>query len=139
MGTLITLYIGLTQYQINNDRIFQELFNDFNQKYDEEFNDLLNRISNIERDLELSEKERALVIDYLNLCAEEYLWFKKGRIPKDVWRSWKNGIRSNLQMEVIHKVASHEYKKYKNSYYGLFNEIDFSPNGNTQDSTSKSG
>lgn len=130
VGALITLYIGLTQYQLNNDKIFKELFNSFNQKYDEEFNDLINELSNNESKRVLNQKEKALIIDYLNLSAEEYLWYKKGRIPKDVWTAWKNGIKANLKIDEVHEVASQEYNKFKNSYYGLFEELNFKPNSN---------
>jgi hypothetical protein len=37
--------------------------------------------------------QRNLVIDYFNLCAEEFLWYKKNRIPNDVWSAWKSGIQ----------------------------------------------
>ncbi|MCG2587789.1 hypothetical protein [Rhodohalobacter sulfatireducens] len=125
IGTLITLYIGLTQYQLNNDKIFKELFNNFNQRYDEEFNDLINELSSNGDKRVLNRKEKTLIIDYLNLCAEEYLWYKKSRIPKDVWTAWKNGIESNLEIEEVREVVSHELIKFKDSYYGLFDEINF--------------
>ena len=124
IGAFITLYIGLTQYKLNNDRIFKELFNNFNEKYDKRFSKLINTISNQKNGFTLSEKQKVIIIDYLNLSAEEFLWYKKGRIPKDVWESWKTGIEKNLSLEQIRDVAENEFTKYKASYYGLFEILD---------------
>ncbi|MEO7905772.1 MAG: hypothetical protein ABIT06_02250, partial [Saprospiraceae bacterium] len=41
----ISLSIGMKQYSIANDQIFKELFNSFNQKYNAEFNQVLNKIA----------------------------------------------------------------------------------------------
>jgi hypothetical protein len=65
-----------------------------------------------------------VVIDYSNLCAEEYLWYKRQRIPKDVWDAWKTGIVRNLQIFEINKIWHQEMKGYGAiSYYGLTDEI----------------
>lgn len=46
----------------------------------------LNKVENAD---ELKQK----VIDYFNLCAEEYFWFHhKNRIDPIVWKSWHKGM-----------------------------------------------
>ena len=80
IATAISLYLGLRQYGIENDRIFKDLFISFNEKYDTKFNKTLNEIDNkIQKtnDYKLTNDEINLIIDYFNLCAEEYLWYTK--------------------------------------------------------------
>jgi hypothetical protein len=121
----ITLSVSIRQNRIENDRMFKELFLMFNLKYDEKFN---NRLIEIERKTDrmhnyiLTEDEADLVIDYLNLCAEEYLWFWKGRIDRKVWNSWEEGMKYYLNIQSIREIVEKE-KKQKNSYYGLFETL----------------
>ena len=66
---------------------------------------------------ELKKKHRETLDDYFNLCAEEYLYFKKGYIDKEVWQAWCNGMWFFLQNERIRKAWEDEEKT--GSYYGL--------------------
>ena len=66
--------------------------------------------------------EKSVIIDYLNLCSEEYYWFKKGRIDLKVWESWKDGMKFYLTNENF-KSTVEEQKQEKDSYYGLFEEL----------------
>lgn len=124
IGTIATIYFGLIRFQIENDKIFKELFTSFNEKYDEKFNDLLNDLrTNTNRSL--SQEDKNLIIDYFNLCAEEYLWFSKGRIPKSVWKAWRSGILMNLKIKQVKEVYEDETstKEGEKSYYGLVDEL----------------
>jgi hypothetical protein len=64
-----------------------------------------------------------VIQDYLNLCAEEYFWFKKNRIPTEVWDSWLAGIYFYLK-DTDSNNDIREYflkeKDYNKSYYNLF-------------------
>jgi len=125
---IILLYTGiiynLVTYKIENDQFFKTLFKDFNNRFDS-MNEALNAI--VKNEYSKSEKfnkdKESVIIDYLNLCAEEYLWFTKGRIEIKVWKSWKKGMEHYLKQEAFHKVLE-EQRKEKNSYYGLFDLID---------------
>ena len=74
--------------KLEGDKMMKELFKDFNQRYDR----LNDKLAFLEKQqwtlpvLELDEnkKYRAAVIDFFNLCAEEYYWYKKGRIDPKV-------------------------------------------------------
>src|SRR5688572_7695158 len=91
LGFGISIAFSLRQSRIENDRIFKELFLMYNEKYDKKFNNCLNYIiQQVSKnpEYELTEKQVSLIIDYLNLCAEEYLWYTKGRIDKIAWNSW---------------------------------------------------
>ncbi|MEX0608798.1 MAG: hypothetical protein WD016_10615 [Balneolaceae bacterium] len=122
LGALITLYIGITRYHLNNDKVFMELFNEFNSRYDDETNELFNSLRDGLRDYEPKE-DRLRVIDYLNLCAEEYMWYKKGRIPKDVWAAWEVGIIKNLILNNVYDVFDDEKNLSGESYYGFMEYI----------------
>jgi hypothetical protein len=131
-----SLLLAFQRYVLSLDETSYKLINDFNSRYTSDLNDLLNDIRDTGTDsFELDTHQKNLIIDYLNLCAEEYYWYTKNRIPKDIWVSWKNGIKHNLQLNSVKKIASQEFagngiNDYKrNSYYGfpdsdIWKEID---------------
>lgn len=40
------------------------------------------------------------MIEYGNLCSEEFALRQKRRIPKDLWEVWVDGIRENFEAEI---------------------------------------
>jgi hypothetical protein len=121
-GVGISIAFSLRQYRIENDKMFKELFIMYNDKYDNKFNNCLNKIDEEvlkNPHYELCEKQKLVVIDYLNLCSEEYLWYKKGRIDKLAWNSWEKGMKYYLNISAIKNFIQNE-KKQKDSYYGIF-------------------
>lgn len=124
LGTVATLYFGSIKYRIENDKLFKELFREFNSRYDIRFNDLINELK-YDNGRELNNAERNLIIDYLNLCSEEYLWRSKSRIPKKVWSSWKAGIKENLKIKQVEMIFNEEISSSngKKSFYGLVEEL----------------
>jgi hypothetical protein len=119
IATLLSLYFSIINYHQTSDRFFKELFTDFNDRY----NKLNNFLNSVEDNQVLTLQQEQYVIDYLNLCAEEYLWVKKGRIPSNIWKSWKNGIRIYLLKKPIKELFDKERELWKSSYYGFFEEI----------------
>lgn len=97
-------------------RLFKELFAEFNQRYDR-LNERLNRILLGDQDKELTAEEVDVLNDYFNLCGEEYLFFKRGYIYRDVWKAWLNGMRIFYQNERIKELWTKELGT--GSYYGL--------------------
>jgi hypothetical protein len=121
----ISISFGFRQSRIENDKIFKELFLMFNEKYDKKFNNYLNEIdkkTTENPEYQLTKEESELIIDYLNLCAEEYLWKLKGRIDPLVWSSWEKGMKYYLSIKSIKKHIEKE-KTQKESYYGFFEEF----------------
>lgn len=99
-GLGITWYYSKKQHDLNHDEFQRDLFIEFNQRYDV-LNDELHAILNEQKEHEklslekLTKKCPATIVhlnDYLNLCAEQYFWYKKGRIDKAVWNSWSIGM-----------------------------------------------
>ncbi len=124
IGAIATLYFGILKHKIENDKVFHELFTTFNSKYDIRFNDLINELK-VDSNRSLIPTEKNLIIDYLNLCAEEYLWTAKNRIPKSVWEAWKAGIIQNLKIKQIREIFDLETSTIngRKSFYGLYEEI----------------
>jgi len=119
-----TIYFGFLKIKIQDDILFKELFERFNERYDKELNDLLNQLR-MNPQYKLTEDDKKLIIDYFNLSSEEFLWYKKNRIPNDVWKAWKAGIEENLQIEQVRELFNQETssKRVRISYYGLYEEL----------------
>lgn len=117
LATTISISVGLRTYKIEDDKMFKDLFESFNKKYDEKFNESLNEIDDKTENI-----DDKLIIDYLNFCSEEYLWFRKKRIPYKVWTAWREGILFHLRKKPIKTILDKE-KKQRDSYYGLFDNL----------------
>lgn len=115
---IITSYWAVNKQWLDQDQAFKDLFREFNKRFDD-MNESLNEILNGEADTRTQEK---IIQDYLNLCSEEYLWYKKGRIDKDVWQAWKGGIDYYLKNETFRNHFKKE-SSHNDSYYGLFNVL----------------
>ncbi len=67
------------------------------------------------------------IFDYLNLCAEEYYWHKKGFVEKEVWGCWHSGMiswykKAKLMQAVVHIEKSTEASYYNEDFLELFDE-----------------
>ena len=129
MGVFVSFYFGILKYKLENDKIFKDLFVTFNERYNDELNDLLNTLR-IEEDRVLKNNEIKLIVDYFNLCAEEYLWYSRNRIPTTVWLAWKAGIMENLKINQVKEVYLQETKtkNAQKSFYGLAKELNVETN-----------
>lgn len=126
IATGITLSLGIRQSNTENDKLFKELFIEFNSKYDIKFNDELQLIVEkyeTDANYKMTPLQEKLIVDYLNFCAEEYLWRTLGRIPNNVWDSWENGMIYYLNKPLINEVVIKE-KGQKDSYYGLYKKLE---------------
>ena len=91
IATGISLSIAYIQSRIQDDKIFKELFTEFNHRYDSYFRQELEVIVDRHNSITepLVDEDREIIIKYFNLCAEEYLWKSKHRIPQKVWVAWE--------------------------------------------------
>lgn len=104
----------LHQQNIEKARFFKELVTDFNRRYDDKNNDLLAIIR--EPNKPLDSKQIQAVIDYFNLCAEEYLFYDAGYIDRRVWDAWYNGMKQFGGDSRISELWRQEIQQ-TNSYY----------------------
>lgn len=126
----------------------RELFATYNKKYDD-LNDNLEKLNHLEFQTaihaengdgkslddyweELFESEPtprpeliAVAFDYINLCSEEYYWYKKGYIEEDVWKCWRSGMTSwHKDLFFLQKIVERERQKnapyYNQDFLDLF-------------------
>jgi hypothetical protein len=56
------------------------------------------------------------MIEYGNLCSEEFALWEQGRIPTDIWQVWKDAIRENFEAEIWRATweeVSREYASFE--------------------------
>lgn len=99
VGLVITFIFSISNRKLNHQKMEKELFSEFNRRYDT-FNDSLNLLDSLTTLDELkstcslidNKNMHHLLIDYFNLCAEEYYWYRRKRINKLLWSSWNSGM-----------------------------------------------
>ena len=121
LGGLIAGVLGfcyfIQQQKLAETQLFKQLFTEFNARYDT-MNDQLARIPPNDK-LTLDEENR--LIDYLNLCAEEYLFQQQGYILPEVWRTWCRGMLSLFENNTIGDFVQPHLAT--EAYYGLTLDI----------------
>lgn len=115
IGALLSLIYFLQKQKLEELRLFRELFKEFNERYDA-MNEQLAKILE-SKEVEVSAQEKETLIDYFNLCGEEYLYFIRGYIDPIVWEAWFNGMKLIVSVPRVERVWSIERKT--GSYYGL--------------------
>ena len=106
------------QQRLAETELFHQLFTSFNARYDR-FNGPLAEMADSETQISL--EQRNLIIDYFNLCAEEYLFYKQGYIPREVWRSWCRGMAWYLMRDPFKDIWNEEVET--DSFYGLTERV----------------
>lgn len=120
-GGIISFTFAVQKQQLEEVRLFKELFTELNERYDDQ-NEDLNCIFSQPAEKPLSPDETKTLFNYFNLCGEEYLYFKRGFIYTEVWQAWKKGMMFYRQNPRIKKLWDDDLKS--GSYYGLnFDEI----------------
>ena len=114
-GVALSLVYFVQKQKLEELHLFKELFVEFNARYDK-IQDQLLPIAR-QNDGELSEKERLVVYEYFNLCAEEFLFYQLGYILPVAWSAWHNGMLVYLANPRIRRLWDEDMKS--DSYYGL--------------------
>lgn len=133
-GVIITVIFSAANKKINHQRMEKELFKEFNERYDK----LNETLSRLHPDFSISDlNTRTLgfnsrtygetLIDYFNLCSEQYYWKKNGRISPEIWLAWNKGMNYYYNNFPVVKQLWKEEIKNKNyiSYYLKEDEIFF--------------
>jgi len=111
----------LYSQHLQETQLFKQLFTEFNRRYDA-LNEPLERIRARPAGTALQSEEQRKLVDYFNLCAEEYLFYRSGYIDDDVWESWARGMLYFAQDAEIR--ALWELELQMESYYGFsLNEL----------------
>lgn len=114
LATFLAFCYFVQQQRLAEISLFKTLFTEFNARYDKLNGPLAAVIS---AGSNLNEEQRQDVIDYFNLCAEEYLFYKEGYIHSEVWRSWCNGMLWYMEREPF--ISIWQVEQATDSYYGL--------------------
>ena len=128
----LTFCYFVQQQKLAETSLFKELFIEFNRRYDV-LNDRLYEI--VEAGDIRDRQDRQTIVDYINLCAEEYLFFSEGYIHPEVWQSWCAGMLCYFDREPFKSVWDQEMTT--SSYYGL--SIDEVRRGSQRGQQARSG
>jgi hypothetical protein len=77
----------------------------------------LNNIVDGPTEKPLDPEQLITLMDYFNLCGEEYLYYRQGFLFPEVWKAWYKGMRYFVANARIAAVWREEKKG--DSYYGL--------------------
>ncbi|SRR5258708_28202478 len=116
IGAVAAFTFFLYKQHLDETRLFKELFDEFNKRY-YKMSEGLNEIVYGTQQCEPSEPQKKLLFKYLNLCSEEYLFYKAGYIDNEVWNSWQKGMEDVFKH--IRGSAFWEREKLNDSYYGF--------------------
>lgn len=119
LGSVLSLIYFVQKQKLEELNLFRELFKEFNARYDG-MNEKLSKIVTNSNDT-ISDDESDLLVDYFNLCGEEYFYYRKGYIDPIVWESWFNGMLTLLANQKIYNKWLTERQTI--SYYGLDNYL----------------
>ena len=110
--------LAVQRQKLEELKLFKELFIEFNQRYDE----LNNELADIPPEFKkVEEEKRKKIVDYFNLCAEEYLWRSRGHIPDEVWSAWKRGMKQYFDKEPFKELW--EGDQGAENYYGFSPDV----------------
>lgn len=117
VGAVIAGALGFCYFvqrqKLAETALFHQLFTGFNARYDK----LNGPLAALLSEGDLCPEQRNLIVGYFNLCAEEYLFYQQGYIPRAVWRSWCRGMTWYLKRHPFKDVWNEEVKT--ESFYGL--------------------
>jgi hypothetical protein len=106
----------LYRKHVDETKLFKELFEEFNDRYDA-LNDGLNAVLFGSTEGLLSAVERDHIFKFFNRCAEEYFFYKAGYIDQSVWESWSRGMKVFFEHPRIQTLWAQDSKA--DSYYGF--------------------
>jgi hypothetical protein len=111
-GAISFCYL-VQQQKLSETILFKKLFTEFNNRYDA----INGKLSSIPAESPVNIQDRQTIIDYFNLCSEEYLFRKEGYIHDEVWTAWCRGMSEYFRKEPFFSIWEEEEKN--GSYYGL--------------------
>lgn len=117
IGGLSSFFFFIQKQELDEAKFINELLINFNQRYDA-MNEKLNAIVKANKNSQDFENHEIFTLyDYFNLCGEEYLFYLRGYIYPEVWRSWVAGMKSYYTDPRIQRLWEEELTS--ESYYSL--------------------
>ena len=115
-GVALSLIYFIQSQRLEETRLFKDLFSEFNLRYDK-LNATPERAVGCHSEECLTDEMKEVLVDYFNLCAEEYLFYKLGYIREEAWQAWLEGMRYYYENPRIRELWNDELKQ--DSYYGF--------------------
>jgi hypothetical protein len=115
-GVAVSLIYFFQSQRLEETRLFKDLFSEFNLRYDK-LNGTLLSVEHCRPDQCLTDEMNQALVDYFNLCDEEYMFYKLGYIREEAWRAWLNGMRYYYKNPRIRELWEEELEQ--DSYYGF--------------------
>lgn len=112
VSAILTFVFFVQKQKLEETRLFYDLFKDFNKRYkyiNKELQALISDESKI--------PDKDLLITYFNLCAEEYLYYRRYYIFEEVWVAWTKGMAYYFRDFRVKDLWKEEEKT--GSYYGF--------------------
>jgi hypothetical protein len=122
-SAVVAFWIGQRQTKIADYQLFISVVRDIQERYSK----LYPMLANLpEKGIgQLTDEQRPAISQaisqYVNLCAEEYLWKGKGIIQPETWEVWEYAIREKFSHPVIRAAWKQYYRKDR--YYKGFVEF----------------
>lgn len=118
VSAILSFVFFVQKQKLEETRLFKELFEALNKRYEcikVKLNELVTDESKTND--ELTRDQKNLLFTYFNLCAEEYLYYKRYHIFEEIWVAWTNGMAAFFHDCRIKKIWEEEEKS--KSYYGF--------------------
>jgi hypothetical protein len=116
-AVIAAISLGISAYQTNLSRRLAETA--FEDTIDQQYRELAKEIPVdvlINNCDEFSSDTREIIFNYLDLCNQQIYLRAQGRIGKERWGSWCDGIQENLRKTAFHSVWSEVKEKASFSY-----------------------
>ncbi|MFW0716952.1 hypothetical protein [Pedobacter sp. N23S346] len=121
----VTFWFNTVNLKINRQKMEKDLFSEFNKRYDD-LNDSLTKLEGIETIEQLKATSSKIenktmyivLIDYFNLCAEQYYWKKQKKFSTQIWSAWQSGMQFYFDtypvvMKLwVDQTKNHNYKSF---------------------------
>ena len=115
LAALFALFLIRQQTRTADHQLFLSVAKDVHEQYYKLYPELANLPDSIEK---LNTGQRQAISQYVNLCAEEYLWNQKGIIQSEVWDVWEDAVKDKFAHTVVGTVWTRDLRKDK--YYKGF-------------------
>jgi hypothetical protein len=115
----VTFWFGQRETRIADHQLFISVARDVHERYSRLYPVLASLPK--QHITQLTDEQQQAISQYVNLCAEEYLWKQKGIVQREIWEVWEQAIRAKFSHPVIRAAWKQNYRNDK--YYKGFVEF----------------
>ena len=119
-GAILSFFYFLQKQQLEETRLMRELITDFNRRYGVMHGELQRILKTGQQECpapRLTQDEEETLVEYFNLCAEEFLFYDLGYVEPRVFATWDKGMSEYGKDQRIWEFWKRE--RQSDSYYGF--------------------